>query len=86
MRTPAVLMLWLRLCGIVLMLAGSHAANAEVDFLDPEVAFKFDAQAQGERSVEISFRVAPGYSCTASSSGSKRPTRASTHRNCRRAT
>ncbi len=50
---------WLFLA--VLLLAGAHAARAADEFLDPEVAFTLAAKAQGDRSVELSFTVAPGY-------------------------
>ena len=39
----------------------SHGARAADDFLDPEVAFKGSARAVDERSVEVTFDVAPGY-------------------------
>ena len=44
-----------------LLLTCLHAARAADEFLDPEVAFTLAAKAQGDRSVELSFTVAPGY-------------------------
>ena len=47
--------------GVAMLGAGAHAARAVDDFLEPEKAFRFSARAQGERSVEVMFDVAPGY-------------------------
>ena len=47
--------------GVAMLGAGVHAARAVDDFLEPEKAFRFSARAQGERSVEVMFDVAPGY-------------------------
>ena len=37
------------------------ASRAADDFLDPEVAFRFDAKPLDAKSVEVSFAIAPGY-------------------------
>lgn len=42
-------------------LAAGPAPAAEDEFLDPEVAFKGHARAVDERTVEVSFEIAPGY-------------------------
>ncbi|MEP7101650.1 MAG: protein-disulfide reductase DsbD, partial [Burkholderiales bacterium] len=52
---------WLPLLAAVLLLAGLQIAHAEEDFLDPEVAFKLAARAVDERTVEVTYTVAPGY-------------------------
>ena len=60
-RLPSLIS-WLRLLVLMpLLLVAASAARAEDDFLDPEVAFKLAARALDERSVELSFTVAPGY-------------------------
>ncbi len=53
--------LWLVLA--VLMLAGfaMRAAHAAQDFLDPDQAFKVSARAAADKTVEVTFEVAPGY-------------------------
>jgi len=63
MRRSLSLISWLRLLVLLpmLLLAAASAVRAEDDFLDPEVAFKLAARALDERSVELSFTVAPGY-------------------------
>jgi thiol:disulfide interchange protein DsbD len=43
------------------LLAAGAPARAADDFLDPEVAFKGTVRAVDERTVEVSFEVAPGY-------------------------
>jgi thiol:disulfide interchange protein DsbD len=60
MRTRHVLTLCLQLCAALLMLAGVQV-RAEEDFLDPEVAFKLAARAVDERTVEVTYTIAPGY-------------------------
>ena len=60
-RMRTLLMPWLRFLAVALLSAGATAVPAADDFLDPEVAFKLAARAAGERSVELSFSVAPGY-------------------------
>jgi thioredoxin:protein disulfide reductase len=45
----------------LLLLLTAHAARADEEFLDPEVAFKLAARALDERTVEVSFEIAPGY-------------------------
>jgi thiol:disulfide interchange protein DsbD len=61
MRKQSPFTFWLRLAALVLMLAGTHAVRAADEFLDPEVAFKLDARAADERTVEITFTAVPGY-------------------------
>ena len=62
MRRFPTLTSWLRLLALLpLLFAAAGAARAEDEFLDPEVAFKLAARALDERSVELSFTVAPGY-------------------------
>lgn len=61
MRIRHPLTLWLQLLAAVLLFAGLRVAHAEADFLDPEVAFKLAARAVDERTVEVSYTVAPGY-------------------------
>ena len=59
MRNQVTVML--RFLALALLLAGNHAARAADDFLDPRAAFKFAARALDERTVEVSFTIAPGY-------------------------
>ena len=47
--------------GLATLGTNAHAARATDDFLEPERAFKFAARVLDERSVEVSFEVAPGY-------------------------
>ncbi len=54
-------MLWLRLVATALMLAGALAAHAAADFLEPTAAFRFEARALDARTVEVDFKIAPGY-------------------------
>ena len=54
-------LLRLAVLGLAMVGANAHAARATDDFLEPERAFKFAARALDERSVEVSFEVAPGY-------------------------
>lgn len=62
MRQPSRTIPWLPLLvAVFLWLGGLSAAKAADEFLDPEVAFKLAASAQGERAVELVFTVAPGY-------------------------
>jgi len=59
---PSLILLWLRLMAVAtLLLAAQHAARAADEFLDPEVAFKLDARAADERTVELIFTIVPGY-------------------------
>lgn len=53
--------LWLQLFVAILLVVGFRVVHAEEDFLDPEVAFKLSARAVDERTVEVSYAVAPGY-------------------------
>ena len=48
---------------LILLLALSSAAvrAAEPDLLEPDKAFRFSAQLKDARSIEISYRIAPGY-------------------------
>lgn len=46
--------------GLLLSLSPALSAAAE-DFLEPEKAFQFSARAAGERQIEVSFEVSPGY-------------------------
>jgi thioredoxin:protein disulfide reductase len=52
---------WLQLLAAALLLAGMQFARAEEDFLDPDVAFKLAARAVDERTVEVTYTIAPGY-------------------------
>ena len=62
MRKQPLYTFWLRFAALVLMLVlGTQAARAADEFLDPEVAFKLDARAADERTVEITFTAVPGY-------------------------
>lgn len=68
MSLPSSLISWVRAAALLPVLAfltlgllSGGAARAEDDFLDPEVAFKLSARALDERSVEVTYTVAPGY-------------------------
>jgi thioredoxin:protein disulfide reductase len=52
---------WLRLVGLLLLLAAAFGARAADEFLDPEVAFKLAARSLDERNVEVTLTIAPGY-------------------------
>jgi thioredoxin:protein disulfide reductase len=53
---------WLQLfAALMLVFAGVQAARAADEFLDPNVAFKLAARAVDERTVEVTFTVAPTY-------------------------
>ena len=53
---------WLRFVAVLLfVLTATQPARAADEFLDPNVAFKLAARAVDERTVEISFTVAPAY-------------------------
>jgi thiol:disulfide interchange protein DsbD len=53
---------WLQLLAALMLLCGAaRSVHAEDDFLDPEVAFRLSARAADERSVEVTFSIAPGY-------------------------
>jgi len=64
MRTLNAISPWRRWMP-ALLLAGlalaALAARADDDFLEPEVAFRFDAKALDAKSVEVRFAIAPGY-------------------------
>jgi len=61
MRTRNPFTFWLQLLAALLLLTGLRLAHAEEDFLDPEVAFKLTARAVDERTVEVTYTIAPGY-------------------------
>ena len=61
MHHRPLLNLCLRLATAVWMLAGMASVRAEEDFLDPEVAFKLSARTLDERTVEVTYTIAPGY-------------------------
>ncbi len=62
MRTRTFPTWWLRLIATLLfVLAGTQAARAADEFLDPNVAFKLAVRAADERTLEVTFTVAPGY-------------------------
>ena len=49
------------MAALMFVFAGTQAARAADEFLDPNVAFKLAARAADERTVEITFTVAPAY-------------------------
>ncbi len=53
-------MLWLRLVAVC-WLCGAWPAHAADEFLDPDIAFKVQARALDERTIELTYAVAPGY-------------------------
>jgi thiol:disulfide interchange protein DsbD len=54
--------MWLRLASALLMLACCiGSVRAADDFLEPERAFRFAARTLDARTVEVTFRIAPGY-------------------------
>ena len=59
MRT--FLTLLLRIAAVAWLLGSALAAGAADEFLDPELAFKLAARAVDERSIELTYSVAPGY-------------------------
>jgi thioredoxin:protein disulfide reductase len=60
-RTAITTALRCAVLGLAVLGGWVQAARATDDFLEPERAFKFAARALDERSVEVSFEVAPGY-------------------------
>ncbi len=53
---------WLRfIATLMLVFAGMQVTRAADEFLDPDVAFKLAARAVDERTVEVTFTVAPAY-------------------------
>ncbi|WP_088143467.1 protein-disulfide reductase DsbD [Achromobacter xylosoxidans] len=53
---------WLALLAMMLLLLGwQAAARAEAEFLDPEKAFVFSAEMVAPETLELRYRVAPGY-------------------------
>jgi len=51
---------WLRLAAACLLCGACHAHAAD-EFLDPALAFKLQARSLDERTIELSYTVAPGY-------------------------
>ena len=51
----------LRIALLIVLLGAALFARAADDFLEPERAFVLSAQAKGEREVEVTFDVVPGY-------------------------
>ena len=51
----------MRLLLIVLLALCAAARAAEPELLEPEKAFRFSAQMKDARSIEVSYRIAPGY-------------------------
>ena len=58
-RGPAALWVAMIVLGILFLFCAQ--ARAADEFLDPDVAFKANARALDERTVEVSFEIAPGY-------------------------
>ena len=58
-RGPAAL--WVALMALTALFLFNAQARAADEFLDPDVAFKASARALDERTVEVSFEIAPGY-------------------------
>src|SRR5881392_2380190 len=54
----AAVMAWTLVVGFGMAACTARAAD---DFLDPEVAFKGSVRAADERTVEVTFEIAPGY-------------------------
>ena len=62
MRTHKLLTFWLRTVAAVLLLfVGTQAARSADEFLDPEVAFKLEARALDDRTLEVTVTAVPGY-------------------------
>ena len=61
MRIHTLFTLWLRLLAVALVFAGTPAARAADEFLDPEVAFKLSARTTDDRTVEVTVTAVPGY-------------------------
>ena len=62
MRTRTFPIKWLRfVAALTFMFAAMQATRAADEFLDPNVAFKLAARAADERTVEVTFTVAPAY-------------------------
>src|SRR5262245_29081208 len=51
----------MRFALILLLAVFSLARAAEPDLLEPDKAFRFSAQLTDARSIEINYRIAPGY-------------------------
>ena len=52
---------WLTLLGVLLWSAALPHAQAADEFLDPDKAFQVSARTLGEKAIEVTFKVAPGY-------------------------
>jgi thiol:disulfide interchange protein DsbD len=61
MRKHTLLSFWLRLVALALLLTGAQLARAADEFLDPEVAFKLEARALDDRTLEVTFNAVTGY-------------------------
>ena len=61
MRLRFLTIHWLALLGTVWGCTGMSCAQAAEDFLDPDQAFQVSARALGGKSIELTFKVAPGY-------------------------
>ena len=60
--TPSILRRCLALLAVMLLLLGwQTAARAETEFLEPEKAFVFSAQMASPDTLDLHYRVAPGY-------------------------
>lgn len=60
--TPSILRHCLALLAVMLLLLGwQSAARAQAEFLEPEKAFVFSAQMASPDTLELHYRVAPGY-------------------------
>ena len=60
--TPSILRRCLALLAVMLLLLGwQTAARAQAEFLEPEKAFVFSAQMASPDTLELHYRVAPGY-------------------------
>ena len=55
------LTLLMRIATVAWLLGSAVAAGAADEFLDPELAFKLAARAVDERTIELTYTVAPGY-------------------------
>jgi thioredoxin:protein disulfide reductase len=51
----------MRLALILLLTLSCAARGAEPELLEPDKAFRFSAQLRGARSIEVNYRIAPGY-------------------------
>jgi thiol:disulfide interchange protein DsbD len=51
----------MRLIFLLLLILSSLARGAEPDLLEPDKAFRFSARLKDERTIEVSYQIAPGY-------------------------